>query len=77
MNLLSSTQLIEQIAHIKRMERSNLTLMSSGPQGPHYKPQAWENGKHVSRDQADAAASARVDGGLAKVHVASRRAKQT
>ena len=55
---MNSTQFCQQITQIKRMERGKLTLMSEGPQGPHYKLQAWENGKnvsrHVSRDQADA-----------------------
>ena len=58
MNSPQSTQLFQQIAQIKRMERGKLTLMSKGPQGPHYKLQAWENGKnvsrYVSRDQANA-----------------------
>ena len=62
MHTLSSTQLIEQIAQSKGMERGKLTLMSKGPLGPHYKLQAWENGKnvsrHVSRDQADAVTEA-------------------
>ena len=53
---MNSAQLCQQIAQIKRMERGKLTLMREGPQGPHYKLQAWENGKnvsrHVSRDQA-------------------------
>ena len=56
MNSTQPAQLLQQIAQIKRMERGKLTLMSEGPQGPHYKLQAWENGKnvsrHVSRDQA-------------------------
>ncbi len=55
---MNSTQLFQPIAQIKSMERGKLTLMCEGPQGPHYKLQAWENGKnvsrHVSRDQADA-----------------------
>src|SRR6266516_5164178 len=55
---MNSTHLFQQIAQIKHMERGKLTLMRQGPQGPHYKLQAWENGKnvsrHVSRDQADA-----------------------
>ena len=65
MNSPQSTQLFQQIAQIKRMERGKLTLMSKGPQGPHYKLQAWEKGKnvsrHVSRDQADAVKEA-LDG---------------
>ena len=57
MNSSQSAQLLQQIGQIKRMERGKLTLMCEGPQGPHYKLQAWEHGKnvsrHVSRDQAD------------------------
>ena len=55
---MNSTRLFQQITQIKHMERGKLTLMRQGPQGPHYKLQAWENGKnvsrHVSRDQVDA-----------------------
>lgn len=55
---MTSTQLFQQIAQIKHMERGKLTLMCEGPNGPHYKLQAWEKGRnvsrHVSRDQADA-----------------------
>jgi hypothetical protein len=55
---VNTTQLFEQIAQIKRMERGKLTLMCEGPEGPHYKLQAWDNGKnvsrHVARDQAQA-----------------------
>ena len=65
MNSPQSIQLFQQMAKIKRMERGKLTLMSHGPEGPHYKLQAWENGKnvsrHVSRDQADAVQEA-LDG---------------
>ena len=54
---MNSTQFFQQVAQIKRMERGKLTIMSQGQEGPHYKLQAWENGKnvsrHVSRDQAD------------------------
>jgi hypothetical protein len=39
--------------------------MCHGPEGPHFKLQAWENGRnisrHVSRDQADAVQEA-LDG---------------
>ncbi len=65
MNSPQSIQLFQQMAKIKRMEGGKLTLMSHGPEGPHYKLQAWENGKnvsrHVSRDQADAVQEA-LDG---------------
>jgi len=62
---MNSSQLFKAIAQIKRMDRGKLSLMCEGPQGPHYKLQAWENGKnvsrHVSRDQADAVQEA-LDG---------------
>jgi len=55
MNAMQPAQLLQQIAQIKRMERGKLSLMSEGPEGPHYKLQTWENRKnvsrHVSRDQ--------------------------
>jgi hypothetical protein len=55
---MNSNQFFQKVSQIKYMERGKLTLMSSGPNGPHFKLQAWENGKnvsrHVSRDQADA-----------------------
>lgn len=55
---MNSNQFFQQVAQIKRMERGKLTVMSQGPEGPHYKLQAWEKGKnisrHVSRDQASA-----------------------
>src|SRR5882672_7320513 len=55
---MNSTQFFQQVAQIKRMERGKLTIMSQGQEGPHYKLQAWEKGKnvsrHVSRDQANA-----------------------
>ncbi len=39
------------------MERGKLTVMSQSAEGPHYKLQAWEDGRnvsrHVARDQAD------------------------
>src|SRR5258706_14144148 len=55
---MNSTQFFQQVSQIKRMERGKLTIMSQGPEGPHYKLQAWEKGKnvsrHVARDQANA-----------------------
>jgi hypothetical protein len=60
-----STQLLEQIAQIKRMERGKLTVMRQAPDGPYYKLQAWEDGKNLSRyiprDQADTVQAA-LDG---------------
>jgi hypothetical protein len=54
---MNPTQFCQLVAQIKRMERGKLSVMSQGPEGPHYKLQAWEKGKnvsrHVSRDQAE------------------------
>ena len=54
---MTSHQFFQQVAQIKRMERGKLTLMSQSPEGPHYKLQAWEAGRnlsrHVARDQAE------------------------
>lgn len=62
---MNSNQFFQQVAQIRRMERGKLTVMCHGPEGPHFKLQAWENGKnisrHVSRDQADAVQEA-LDG---------------
>jgi hypothetical protein len=58
-------QLLQLIAQIQRMERGKLSVMSEGPEGTHFKLQAWENGKnvsrHVSNDQAAAVQEA-IDG---------------
>ena len=47
------------------MERGKLSVMHQGPEGAHYKLQAWENAKnvsrHVSSDQAPAVQQA-IDG---------------
>jgi hypothetical protein len=55
---VNTTQLFQQISQIKHMERGKLTLMREGPNGSHYKLQAWEDGRnlsrHVSRDQVSA-----------------------
>jgi hypothetical protein len=64
-NTANPSQLLQQIAHIQRMERGKLTVMRQGPDGTHYKLQAWENGKnfsrHISSDQAAAVQQA-IDG---------------
>lgn len=48
--------LLQQIAQISRMERGKLSVMREGSDGTHFKLQAWEGGKnvsrHVSSDQA-------------------------
>jgi hypothetical protein len=62
MNIIQSARWFDKIAQIQRMERGKLTVMSEGPEGPHYKLQSWENGKnrsrYVARDQAPAVAQA-------------------
>ena len=58
MNSNQPTELFVQIAQITRMERGKLSVMRETQEGCHYKLQAWEAGKNVSRyvpcDQADA-----------------------
>lgn len=46
---MTSTQLFQQIAQIKHMERGKLSEMGQGPDGPYFKLQAWEDGKNNSR----------------------------
>ena len=41
--------LLEEAAQIQRMERGKLSVMREGPNGTHFKLQAWEKGKNVSR----------------------------
>jgi hypothetical protein len=56
----TSTQLLEQIADIRRMEPGKLCPMREGPEGSYYNLQCWEGGKSVSRyvprDQVDTVA---------------------
>jgi hypothetical protein len=58
-------QLLQQIAHIQRMERGKLSVMREGPDGSYFKHQAWEKGKNLSRyvprEQADSVQEA-IDG---------------
>ncbi len=65
MNSSDPIQLLQQMAQIQRMERGKLTVMSEGPHATHYKLQAWEGGKNLSRhvcaDQAPAVQEA-IDG---------------
>jgi len=65
MNSPKPNQLFEQIAQIQRMERGKLSIMCETSEGTHFKLQAWENGKnlsrHVSSDQAPAVQEA-IDG---------------
>jgi len=53
-------KLLEQIAHIQRMEPGKLCVMRRGPDGPYYNLQCREQGKSVSRyvpqDQVEAVA---------------------
>jgi len=62
---LKPNQFLQQIGQIQRMERGKLSVMRQGPEGTHFKLQAWENGKnvsrHVSSDQAPAVQEA-IDG---------------
>lgn len=49
MNANNPARFVQQIAQIQRMERGKLSVMREGAEGTHYKLQAWENGKNVSR----------------------------
>ena len=50
MNAQKSPQsILQEIAHIQRMERGKLSVMREGPSGPFYKLQARENGKNATR----------------------------
>jgi hypothetical protein len=77
--IMDLTQFCHEVAQIQLMERGKLTLMRQGPNGPHYKLQAWVNGKntsrHVSQDQADTVQEA-IDG-YRKFHDLTARYAQT
>jgi hypothetical protein len=49
MNQSSSTQLLQQIAQIHRMEPGKLCVIGQGPNGPYYNLQCREAGKTVTR----------------------------
>jgi hypothetical protein len=60
MNQPSTTQLLQQIAQIQRMEPGKLCVIGHGPHGPYYNLQCREGGKTVTRyvpaDQAQVVA---------------------
>ena len=49
MNQTFATQLLQQIAHIQRMEPGKLCVIGQGPNGPYYNLQCREGGKTVTR----------------------------
>ena len=49
MNTTTPLKLLEQIAHIQRMEPGKLCVMREGPDGPYYNLQCREQGQSVSR----------------------------
>ena len=49
MNELNSTQILQQIAQIQRMEPGKVCVMGQGPNGPYYNLQCREDGKPTSR----------------------------
>jgi hypothetical protein len=49
MNTTTPAKLLEQIAHIRRMEPGKLCVMRQGPAGPYYNLQCREQGKTISR----------------------------
>lgn len=58
MNTSTPAKLLEQIAHIQRMEPGKLRVIRQGPDGPYYNLQCREAGKNLSRyvprDQVEA-----------------------
>jgi hypothetical protein len=40
---------LKEIAQIQRMERGKLCRIRTGPSGPYYNHQTWENGRNVVR----------------------------
>ena len=56
-NLLSTHELLQQIARIQHMEPGKLCVIREGPEGPYYNLQCRENGKtltvYIPRDQAE------------------------
>jgi len=49
MNKKNSTQILQQIAQIQRMEPGKVCVMGQGPNGPYYNLQCREAGKSTSR----------------------------
>ena len=49
MNQSSTTQLLQRIAQIQRMEPGKLCVIRQGPNGPYYNLQCREGGKTVTR----------------------------
>ena len=49
MNTTTPAKLLEQIAHIQRMEPGKLCVMRQGPDGPYFNLQNREHGRTVSR----------------------------
>ncbi len=49
---------LDEIRQIQRMERGKLCRIRTGPKGPYYNHQTWENGRnvvrYVSREQVEA-----------------------
>jgi hypothetical protein len=41
--------LLQELAHIQRLERGTVSVLRQGPSGPYYNHQCYENGRNVSR----------------------------
>jgi hypothetical protein len=41
--------ILQQIAHIQRLDRGTMSVIRQGPQGAYYNHQCYEQGKNVSR----------------------------
>ena len=46
---LTPQSLLNDIAHIQRLDRGTVSVLRQGPQGPYYNHQCYENGRNVSR----------------------------
>ena len=46
---ITPQSLIEQILQIPRMEHGSISVVSTGPNGPYYNLNSWENGKNCCR----------------------------
>jgi hypothetical protein len=62
---LTPQSLIEQILQIQRMEHGSISVVRTGPNGPYYNLNSWEDGKNCCRylpqDKAPAVQQAIAD----------------
>jgi len=46
---ITPQSLLEQILHIQHMEHGSISVVRTGPNGPYYNLNSWENGKNRCR----------------------------